>query len=47
MNRHKPLPQHALYIRYGKFQLGAIGRPAIVAIIVIVAGVIARNALGW
>lgn len=46
MSRKRP-PQDALFIRYGKFELGAIGRPAIAALIVIVAGFVASNALGW
>ena len=45
MARRTLPPQHALFVRYGKFQLGAVGRPAVFAVVIlVVAGVIGSNA---
>lgn len=46
MTRGKPTPEHVLFFRYGKLELGAIGRPAIVALVALVAGVVTSKALG-
>jgi hypothetical protein len=40
-------PPDALYIRWGKFQAGAFGRPAIVALALIVAAFLLRAAGFW
>ena len=37
------LPPHALFIRWGRFYAGAVGRPAIIALLVLVIGI----AVAW
>jgi hypothetical protein len=39
-------PEHFLFIRCGNFQLGAVGRPAIAALVVLVVGIVSTKVLG-
>jgi hypothetical protein len=44
----EPLPAHGIFIRWGKFQIGAFGIPAILAISVIaLAGLAVRFTAFW
>ena len=41
------LPYDALFVRWGQFQAGAFGRPAILALVLILAALVLGLAGGW
>lgn len=44
----EPFPAHGIFIRWGKFQIGAFGIPAILAIVVIaLAELVVRFTVSW
>lgn len=42
-----PFPRDAIFVKFGRFQAGAFGRLAIVALLAVVGVLLIGRALGW